>query len=127
MRTALAVILLSFSLTSCGTMFLPSAFSDPVFVGSKLNGLKKCRECRKCLVSPDEAHELALDHLEKSYELRNAKRNYPSDKLKMNDYILLKGKYYYIARDNYPYKTYWAYFNHAVRVNCMTGTVKEPE
>jgi len=119
----LMALLFSFTV-SCSSVFLPSIFSDPVFVGSKQNGFKQCRDCT---VSPEKAYELAEPFLERTHELRNAVRNFPSHRLNMDDYILLKGRYYYIARDNYPYKTWWAYFNHAVRVNCMTGEVKEPE
>lgn len=114
-----------FSFVLCSTLlFLPMACTETVFLGSKSNGFKKCIECK---ISSDKAYEIAKPYLQLSYELRNKKRNYPPDKLKIDDYILLKGNYYYITRDNYPYKTYMAYLSHAVKVDSRTGKLFPPK
>jgi len=105
-------------------MLFPLACSKTVFIGSTTCGFKKSTECK---ISPEKAYEIAKPYLQLSYEIRNKKRNYPSDKLEMNDYILLKGNYYYITRDNYPYKTFMAYLNHAVKVDSGTGEIIKPK
>ena len=43
------------------------------------------------------------------------------------DIIVVQGEWYYLTRDNYPFKTLRAYINHAVRVHVNTGELIQPE
>ncbi len=125
MRITVFIILSSFALLSCGRECLfPLCSANPVFIGSSTYGFKIIGEYP---IKPSEAYEAAKPYLEQSYTLRNRGRNFPKDRLNMNDYMLFKGGYFYISRDNYPYKSYWAYLKHAVKVNADTGRVIPPD
>ena len=77
-------------------------------------------------ISPGKAVELAGDYLDITCELRlkNRKSNFKGP---LQITVVLRGDWYYVSMDNYPYKTIEAYRYHAVRVHVMTGEVEEPE
>jgi len=76
-------------------------------------------------ISPEKAHELARPHLDKLYKLRLSLRP-PRSKKDPWDVIVVSGKWYYIARDNYPFKTMGAYLKNSVKVHVQTGKVIPP-
>ncbi|WP_028974569.1 hypothetical protein [Spirochaeta cellobiosiphila] len=123
----IALLLLApfiFVLTTCGVWISrPSIFHEVLFIGTAEAGF---REVADVNISPEEAYELAKPHIGLTYDIRNQVRQYPADKGIFRDYLLKSGRYYYICRDNYPYKTYYAYLRHAIVVDSKTGDVTLP-
>lgn len=104
----------------------------PVFLGSRRSPRNRDR-VRGLSVTVERALELAAPHLEESFRLRQQMRSRPSAAgymaLEPEDYItLVGGRYYYICRDNYPYKVQngFVYLKHAVVVDGQTGEVHPP-
>lgn len=104
-------------------ILLTMACGEIVHVGSSRSGFKK--DIHRA-ISPEEAYEKAKPFLEKTYQLRLKSRISRMDR-PTYDTIIFRGSWYYISRDNYPYKTIRAYLYHAVRVHADTGKVVEPE
>lgn len=77
-------------------------------------------------VSPQEALEKAGPYLQKTFELRSKNRRSRITS-PTKDFITAKGDWYYICRDNYPYKSIYAYQTHAVKINGHTGECIPPE
>jgi len=46
------------------------------------------------------------------------------DSTSLKTHIVMKGKYYYVRRTDYPAKTIWYYLNHSVRINSKNGKIK---
>lgn len=105
------------------SLFLVVACDKAVFIGNSKGGFKKDLNFP---ITPIEAHAKAKPWLEKTYQLKLKSRinilNRP-----LVDTIILKGHWYYVSRDNYPYKAIQAYLYHAVRVHVSTGKVIAPE
>ena len=81
-----------------------------------------------CVVSPEEAFKLAGPWLEETYRLRSeGKVNRAGSERPLTDTIVLRGNWYYVSRDNYPFKTIEAYRYHAVKVHIKTGEVIRPQ
>lgn len=75
-------------------------------------------------ISVQKAIQLAKPYLEESYKLRLGMRKWTLD----NDneaiiYVSLIDDYFYIVKDNYPYKFREAYLPFAVRVHKQTGEI----
>ncbi len=97
--------------------------SEIQYAGSSASGY---RECGGCKITPERALELAAPYLDRTYELRLKSRHsvmaHP-----LTDTIVIMDGWYYVSRDNYPYKTLRAYIYHAVKVHTVTGEVIPPE
>lgn len=76
-------------------------------------------------ISPNEAFARAQPHLPATWTARCEKvRNHDEYCDKMpTDHMVRKGGYYYLTRTSYPYKSYDAYTQYAVRVDVKTGEV----
>ena len=72
--------------------------------------------------NPEKPKELFFRH--RTDRKRNRKSNFKGP---LQITVVLRGDWYYVSMDNYPYKTIEAYRYHAVRVHVMTGEVEEPE
>ncbi len=97
--------------------------SEVKFIGDSRSGYIKDLSFK---ITPEKAVELAEPYLDLSYKIRLSKRSGTHDG-PLNDYVVQKGKWYYVTRDNYPYKYIGAYKNHAVRVNVNSGMIIPPE
>ncbi len=104
-------------------LFFLLSCSEVKLIGDSRSGYIKDLSFK---ISPEKAVELAGPYLDLSYELRVKNRSI-SHNAPLNDYVVQKGKWYYVTRDNYPYKYIGAYKNHAVKVNVNSGTVIPPE
>ncbi len=84
---------------------------EPIFVNitDKVHGVK---------IQPNEALEIAKPYLE-----QHGTYNWNQEK-KLETYITLKGKWYYIMKTNYPAKSIYFYLQPAVKVQTNTGEVK---
>jgi hypothetical protein len=80
------------------------------------------------LITPEKAVELARPYLDLSYEMRRSNRKDVYNKMSESplEYVILKGDYYYVTKDNYPSNVVTFYMEHAVRVNKKTGKVHKP-
>jgi len=102
-----------------------SCFSgcQPVFLGPNSTG--RYVELDDNPITPQKALLLAEPYLHKHYQLRLPNRSWVQDQEPV-DYVFLKGNWYYIDRDNYPYKfvdeNYW---HSIVKVHKITGQVVE--
>jgi hypothetical protein len=108
-----------------GGLFFFSIFAKVTWVGNSDDGFapQPGRE-----ISPERALELAGPWLDDSFELRGGGRPGRAKMFdKPIDYIVLQGNWYHVSRDNYPYKTIYAYRNHSVRVHSRTGRVIPPK
>jgi hypothetical protein len=94
-----------------------------IYMGSSETGFKDIHDNT---ITPVKALDLARAHLPKTYELRLRKRLNKYDN-PLSDIIVMQGEWYFIVRDNYPYKTFDAYLEHAVKVNIHTGEIIPPE
>jgi hypothetical protein len=78
-------------------------------------------------ISPSQAYQSAMPYLEQTFQNRcqskHQRGSHWCDK-KPTDYIMQKGKWYYITRSSYPYKTLNAYLRYAVLVHTETGEVR---
>ena len=77
-------------------------------------------------ISPEEAIEIAKPYLDKTFELRTEGRKEKSEKEPII-HVTLKGRYYYIVKDNYPAKYIGFYLSHSAKVNKKTGEVLPPK
>jgi hypothetical protein len=77
-------------------------------------------------ISPEQAVKLADPYLDKTFELRAAKRQGVSPR-KPTVWVTLKGQYYHIVKDNYPAYNRGFYLHHAVKVDKDTGDMIAPE
>lgn len=75
-------------------------------------------------ISVQKAIDLAKPYLEESYKLRMGMRKWTLDNnAETITYVSLIDDYFYIVKDNYPYKFREAYLPFAVRVHNQTGEV----
>ncbi|TAL37008.1 MAG: hypothetical protein EPN93_06155 [Spirochaetes bacterium] len=95
------------------------ACEDVVYMGSVRDGFTVAQENT---ISPERARELAQPFLAECYARRKAQRlsNLPGPP---TDIVVQKGDWYFVTRDNYPYKTLGAYTHTAVRVHTETGEI----
>lgn len=79
-------------------------------------------------ISPEKALDLAQPYLAYSYELRkkNLKRHHVVPDVAF-DRVILKGDFYYIARDDELNKFINFYIPYSVKVNKNTGEVTKPD
>lgn len=79
-------------------------------------------------ISPEKAVDLAQPYLAHSYELRkkNLKRHYTVPNVPF-DFVVLKGDFYYIVRDDEPNKFINFYIPYAVKINKRTGEITKPD
>jgi hypothetical protein len=101
-----------------GLVFL-FACEDIVYMGSVRDGFGVAQGNT---IPPERARELAQPFLAECYAARRAHRlsNLPGPP---TDIVVQQGDWYYVTRDNYPYKTLGAYTHTAVRVHVRTGEV----
>lgn len=79
-------------------------------------------------VSVIEAVEKAEPYLDESFRLRQKGRDqYDWPTWDPTLTVTLKGGYYYIVKDNYPYIYHSAYRAHAVKVHSKTGKLIPPK
>ena len=97
--------------------------SEVKYIGDSRSGYVKDLSF---IISPEKAVKLAEPYLNLSYELRVKNRSIRHDS-PLVDFVVQKGKWYYVTRDNYPYKYIGAYKNHAVKVNVNSGMIIAPE
>ena len=111
------IIFLLLTISGCGRVYWGSSYNSSSFNDFPENS-----------VSAIKAIKLAEPYLDKTFELRSALRDWPSKEDKEPVvHVVLKGKYYYIVKENYPYKYIEAYLPHAVKVNKNTGQVYPPK
>ena len=95
---------------------------QPVFLGPDRAG--RYVELNKNPITPEKALAIAEPYLHERFQLRLSQSWHPDQE--PVDYVFLKGNWYYIDRDNYPYKfvdeNYW---NSVVKVHKITGQVVE--
>ncbi len=79
-------------------------------------------------ISPEKALELAGPYLTYSYELRkkNLKRKYNVSHT-IFEHVILKGDFYFVARDDEPNKFLNFYIPYSVKINKNTGEVIKPD
>jgi hypothetical protein len=107
--------------------FIRSAPPAVLVLGNSRGELKKPH--REFKINPEEAMELAKPYLDLSFRLRRKMRGEEgTDQIKETTvWVLFKGNYYYISKDDYPSYTPGYYSWHAVKVDCVTGEVIPPE
>jgi hypothetical protein len=93
------------------------------YAGNSSSGYLRFAQYR---ITPEQAVKLAEPYIDKTYELRLQNRH-SIMKGPLQVTVVVRGDWYYVSRDNYPYKTIEAYRYHAVRVHVQTGEVREPE
>jgi len=99
--------------------------SKSIYLGSDAQGYTQAPENT---ISPEAAAEAAAPFLEETYALRAAERlSTAGSDQPLTVHIVQKGRWYHVAADNYPFKTYNAYLEPAVRVHIETGEVLPPE
>ena len=83
-------------------------------------------ELEKNPVSTKKALALAEPYLHEHYQLQLSNQIWVPPNPDPVDYVFLKGNWYYIDRDNYPYKFVDQYYwNSIVKVHKITGKVVE--
>lgn len=110
------------ALIMAAVMFILSC-ETTMYAGNSTRGYSFFPQYR---VTPEQAVKLAEPYLDRTYELRLKNRksvmNGPLEVM-----VVVRGEWYYVSKDNYPYKTLEAYRIHAVRVHVMTGEIVAPE
>ncbi len=101
--------------------------AQAVLVGSTAGGWAERPQNR---ISPQQALEMARPHLPFCWELRcryvhRGNKHWCSKPPR--DFVVEKGRYYYVTRTSYPYKTLEAYVFYAVRIHTRTGELELPE
>lgn len=79
-------------------------------------------------VSATDAVEKVMPYLDETFALRRKDRDqheWPTSEATV--WVTLKGQYYHIAKDNYPYMNQRMYLLHAVKVHSETGEFIPPE
>lgn len=79
-------------------------------------------------ISVEEAINIAKSYLPQTFELRSKNRDWPKKEEKepiIN--VVIKGDYYYLVLENYPYKSMYDYLEHAVMVHKETGEAIGPK
>lgn len=80
------------------------------------------------IISVEQAISLATPYLPLTFELRSKGREWPTkEERKPVITVVLKGDFYYLVLENYPYKSIYAYLKHAVKVNKVTGEIIMPK
>jgi hypothetical protein len=98
---------------------LLAACDDTVYIGTARDGF---RDTPGNTITPARAKELAGPYLAECFTRRQARRLSPH-RGEPTDIVVQEGNWYYVTRDNYPYKTLGAYTHRAVRVHVRTGEV----
>jgi len=99
--------------------------SGNIYSGTESSGFTQFPRGNK--ITPQMAIEIASPYLDISFNLRNSRREpkYPPNAPK-EVYVILKGKYYYVTKDDHDFKTVEAYLHDAVKVNKDTGEAIKP-
>jgi hypothetical protein len=78
--------------------------------------------------SASQAVERAQPYLEETFSLRRKARDETGERgSKPKVFVTLKGRHYYIIKDDYPYIFQSSYQSHAVKVDSKTGEVIPPK
>jgi hypothetical protein len=109
-------------LVTLGLLGLTFGCAKTEYVG---NGNKGFWSDQPAQVAPNDAFVKAQPFLEATWEARCQSLHQDDgycDKLPV-DHMVRKGGYYYVTRTSYPYKSYDALTDYAVRVDAKTGEV----
>ncbi len=103
--------------------FLCFSGCQAVFLGPDSTG--SYIELENNPITPEKALSLAEPYLHKHYQLQLSNGIW-KPKGEPEDWVFLKGNWYYIERDNYPYKdTFQYYRNSTIKVHKITGEIVE--
>ena len=94
-----------------------------IYWGSEWGGFDGCPVNP---VSVSEAIAKARPYLDETFALRSSTREHRNRAQQPVIHVTLRGKYYYIVRDNYPSYSPGFYLHHAVRVHKTTGQLIAP-
>lgn len=104
--------------------FILSGCTGKIYTGNEISGFSRFPENT---ISVHQALKLAEPYLPLTFKLRSEGRNWPSpEERKPIVSVVLKGNFYYVVLENYPFKLAEDYMDNAVKVHKETGAVVKP-
>ena len=103
--------------------FLLPGCAEVKFIGSSRGDFQ---EVPAGQISPADALKRAGPYLAATQEARCKHTHEKSSRWCADEattHVVQKGRYYYLSRTDYPYKTFHAYIHYAVKVHVKTGEV----